>query len=192
LSLSWILFFAFVLALILAFCWALWNPGKSRRLGRGDSPLETGSHPHVMYLPQIAQALSRMDYEYLSERVSGKVQRRVRRERLRVALLFLAALREDFQSLLRLARVISVLSPEVVATHEFERLRLTTEFAWRYELTRLKLFLGLAPMPQLGALSELVSGLSVRIESAMNELGERAALATELASSMDRRGVNPA
>lgn len=190
-SLSWILFFVFVLGLLLALCWALWRPGKSRRFVPDGSQLESGGQCHVAHLPQIAQALAQADYQYLSQKASRKLQRRIRRERLRVALTFLAALREDFQNLLRMARVISVLSPEVVAAHEFERLRLTGAFAWRYQLTRWRLILGFAPMPQLKALTELVSGLSVRIEAAVKELGERAALATELASSMDRGGVNP-
>jgi hypothetical protein len=39
-------------------------------------------------------------------------------------------------------------------------------------------------------LSDLVSGLSVRMEAAMKELGERAA--AELASSINRRGLDVA
>jgi hypothetical protein len=192
LSPSWLLFSVFVAALILALCWALWSPRKSRKLSREGVLLESDGYRHLAHLPQILQALSQTDFKYVSQRVSGKMERRVRRERLRVTLSFLAALRGDFQSLLRMARVISLLSPEVVAAHEFERLRLTATFAWRYQLTRCKLFLGFAPMPQLGALTELVSALSVRIEAATKELGERAALAAELASSVDRSGMNPA
>jgi len=118
------------------------------------------------------------------------VVQRVRRERRGVALAYLAALREDFQSLLRMARVIAVLSPELDAVHEFERLRLTAKFAWQYEMIRWRLLAGLAPVPQLNGLSDLVSGLSVRMEAAMKELGERAAVAAELASSMNRRGLD--
>jgi hypothetical protein len=36
-----------------------------------------------------------------------------------------------------------------------------------------------------------VSGFAVRMETAIAELGERAALATELASSLERRGIRP-
>ena len=67
---------------------------------------------------------------------SREVRRRVRHERRRVALAYLAALRGDFQSLLRMANVIAALSPEVAAVHEFERLRLTAKFAWQYEMIR--------------------------------------------------------
>jgi len=190
LSANWFLFLGFVAVLIAALGWALWTPEKRRKHRRNARPLEACREHHVAYLPQIQQALAESDYDFLSRRVSRDVRRRVRRERLHVVLSYLAALREDFRSLLRMAKVIAVLSPEVAAAHEFERLRLTAEFSWRYQLTRYKLFLGFAPLPQLDSLSNLVSGLSVRIEAAMKELGERAALAADLASSMDRRGVD--
>jgi len=141
-------------------------------------------------LPQIRQALAKTDYDFLSRRASRDAQRRVRRDRRGIALAYLAALRGDFQGLLRMARVIAVLSPDVAAAHEFERLRLTAKFAWQYQMIRWKLTVGFAPLPQLDGLSELVSGLSVRMEAALKELGERAALAAELASSMDRRGMS--
>jgi hypothetical protein len=112
----------------------------------------------------------------------------VRQERRRAGLAFLSAVREDFLSLLRLAKIIAVLSPEVAALHEFERLRLTLEFAWRYEVIRMQLRAGLAPLPRLDALSDFVSSMSVRMETAMKELGERAALAAELGSSLNRGG----
>jgi hypothetical protein len=89
-----------------------------------------------------------------------------------------------------MARVIAVLSPQVVAVQEFERLLLTAQFSWRYELIRWKLLMGLAPRTQLDGLSDLVSGLSVRMEAALKELGERAAVAAELASSIDRRSLD--
>ncbi len=121
---------------------------------------------------------------------SREVRRRIRHERRRVALAYLAVLRGDFQSLLRMAKVIAALSPEVAAVHEFERLRLTAKFAWQYEMIRWKLLAGFATVPQLDGLSDLVSGLSVRMEAAMKELGERAAAAAELASSINRRGLD--
>lgn len=143
---------------------------------------------HAAQLPQIWQALGPEDDEFLRKRAPSMLRQRVRGERRRVALAYLTALRGDFQSLLRTARIIAVLSPEVVAVQELERLRLTVQFVWRYELIRMKLLVGLAPLPQLNGLSHLISGLSVRMETAMKELGERAALAAELTSSLDRRG----
>lgn len=189
-SLGFILFFGLALLLILALGWALGNPWKRQELYRDARPLEAGCQQHVAFLPQVRQALAPADYQFLSRKLSSKARRRIRRERLAVAFAYLTALREDFESLLRIARVIAVLSPEVAAEHEFERLRLTTNFTWRYEMTRWKLLLGFTPLPQLDGLSELVSGLSVRMEAAMKDLGERAALAAEMASSINRRGVD--
>jgi hypothetical protein len=185
-----ILFFGLVAVLLLGLGWALRMPRDHRTLQIDQCSLEEQGRRHVDYMPQIRQALAAADYDFLSKRTSRDARRRIRRERLDVAMAYLAALRGDFQNLLRMARVIAVLSPEVAAGHEFERLRLTAEFSWRYRMIRWKLMAGFAPLPQLDGLSVLVSELSVRMEAAMKELGERAAVAAEMASAMNRRGLN--
>ena len=188
-NLTLILFFGFVALLLLALGWALRKPRNARNLPTDPDALEEGQR-HVDYLPQIRQALAAADYDFLSRRASRGALQRVRRDRRGIALAYLAALRGDFQNLLCMASVIAVLSPEVAAAHEFERLRLTTKFAWQYQMIRWKLMAGFAPLPQLDGLSALVSGLSVRMEVALKELGERAALTAELTSSMNRRGLS--
>ena len=188
-NLTLILFFGFVALLLLALGWALRKPRNARNLPTDPDALEEGQR-HVDYLPQIRQALAAADYDFLSRRASRGALQRVRKDRRGIALAYLAALRGNFQSLLRMARVIAVLSPEVAAAHEFERLRLTTKFAWQYQMIRWKLMAGFAPLPQLDGLSALVSGLSVRMEAALKELGERAALTAELASPMNRGGLS--
>jgi hypothetical protein len=65
-------------------------------------------------------------------------------------------------------------------------------FAWRYQMIRWKLWAGITSMTQLDSLSNLVSGLSVRMDAAMKQLGERAAIAAELASLRDGRGLDVA
>lgn len=52
----------------------------------------------------------------------------MRRERRKVALAYLSALRAEFERLLDTARIIAALSPEVVAGQEFERLILAVNF----------------------------------------------------------------
>ena len=188
-NLTLILFFGFVALLLLALGWALRKPRNARNLPTDPDALEEGQR-HVDYLPQIRQALAAADYDFLSRRASRGALQRVRKDRRGIALAYLTALRGDFQSLLRMASVIAVLSPEVAAAHEFERLRLTTKFAWQYQMIRWKLMAGFAPLPQLDGLSALVSGLSVRMEAALKELGERAALTAELASPMNRGGLS--
>ena len=188
-NLTLILFFGFVALLLLALGWALRKPRNARNLPTDPDALEEGQR-HVDYLPQIRQALAAADYDFLSRRASRGALQRVRKDRRGIALAYLTALRGDFQNLLCMASVIAVLSPEVAAAHEFERLRLTTKFAWQYQIIRWKLMAGFAPLPQLDGLSALVSGLGVRMEAALKELGERAALAAELTSSMNRRGLS--
>jgi len=189
LNLTLILFFGFVALLLLALGWALRKPRNARNLPTDPHALEEGQR-HVDYLPQIRQALAAADYDFLSRRASRGALQRVRKDRRGIALAYLTALRGDFQNLLCMASVIAVLSPEVAAAHEFERLRLTTKFAWQYQMIRWKLMAGFAPLPQLDGLSALVSGLSVRMEAALKELGERAALTAELASPMNRGGLS--
>jgi hypothetical protein len=188
LSLFFYLFFGFVALFLLLFVWSMRTARRGGKPSTEASVLDQCGHGHVAHLPQIRQALAAADSKYLAQKTSGAVARRVRRERLRVALAFLSAVREDFQDLLRLAKIIAVLSPEVAAVQEFERLRLTIKFAWRYELLRMQLRAGLAPLPRLDALSDFVSSISVRMETAMKELGERAALASEVASSFNGGG----
>jgi hypothetical protein len=110
----------------------------------------------------------------------------LRKERRHIAVIYLPTIQDDFSRLLRLARVIAVLSPRVRTVQEWERLRLSIQFYLRYEVVRLALAIGGAPLPQLSGLSQMVSELAVRMETAMKELGERAALAAELASSLDQ------
>jgi hypothetical protein len=179
-----------VVLLLLLLGWALRTPRKRGGISVGLGALEETGQRHVTYLPQIRQALAPADFEFLASRASAKLTSRVRKERRRIAFTYLYAIQEDFRRLLRLARVIAVLSPEVHTAQEFERLRLSVQFTLRCQMIRVELLLGLAPLPQLSGLSRMVSGFAVRMETAITELGERAALATELASSLERRGVS--
>jgi hypothetical protein len=182
--------FGIVGLLLLLFFWSARSAkGRKARPAAGMAP-EESRRSHVTYLPQIRQALGKADAEYLAAVVGKELQHEVARERRRVALAYLSELREEYRRLVRLATVIAALSPEVAAVRELERLRLTLEFIWRFEWIRLTLLAGSAPMAQIGALSDLLSGLSVRLEAAMKELGERAAFAAELASFPDRRRIN--
>ena len=189
-----LLFLLPILALV-AFLVAifLWSSGGNRKSAL--APLQAvdsdkAGQRHVLHCPQIRQALDGRDLEYLSSTAGAGLARQIRRERHQVVRSYLLALGGDFDQLLRLARAIAVLSPEVNAVREFERLRLILEFHWRIRVIRLRLLLGAAALPQVSGLTDLVSSLAVRLETAMAELGERAALAVELASSLDRRNLN--
>jgi len=187
---TFFLFFGIVTVLVLLSVWSLRGPGKGV-LPKLDSALLAGTcRSHVAYLPQIRRALASADFVYLSSRGRGDLAHRLRKERRRIALAYLPAVKQDFARMLRMARVIAGLSPEIRTLQEWERLHLTARFYWRYQLTRLGLLLGFTLAGQLQDLSLIVSALSVRMESSMKELGERAAAAAQLASSLDGGGVD--
>ena len=189
-SLLFYSFFGLIGLLLILFAWSVRVTSRPLRPPADGGADNESGHRHMTYLPQIRQAFADADFDFLFKNASREVLRRVRRERRGVALAYLSALREDFQSLLQMARAIAMLSPELAAIQEFERMRLTAKFTWQYQMIRWKLLAGVAPMPQLHGLSDLVSGLSVGIEAALKELGERAAAAAELTSSMNRRGLD--
>ena len=170
---------------------ALRESGEPEGSAAESSAFDESGHMHVGSLPQVRQALSREDDEFLAGIGLASLRARVRKERRRVALSYLAALQRDFKRLLRTARVIAALSPKIVVAQELQRMRLTLDFYWRYRIIRMSLWLGRTPLPQISGLSTLLSGYSVRLEAAMRELGERAALVGEMVSSADRRRVNP-
>jgi len=166
------------------------DPPKFSESGGDLNYAEDLDRPHVTYFPQVRQAMAAEDSAFLASRASQALTRRVRRERRKIALAYLACLRGDFLKLWRLARVIASMAPQVGTAQELERLQLGLVFSWRYEMVRMKFLLGFAPLPELGSLSGSVSRLSIRLETAMKDLGERAALAAKLASSLDGRGLN--
>lgn len=171
----------------------LYTQRQPRREKRTDlEALGELARSHVTYLPVIRQAMSAQDFAFLESRAQGRAVRRTHKERQQIAVLYLAELRADFQQLLRLARIIAVMSPEVAASQEFERLRLTVHFTLRYALVLAGLHLGWLLMPQLSRLSDMVSELAYRMESCMKELGERAVVAMELASTLNRRHLDAA
>jgi hypothetical protein len=114
-----------VAVLLFLLYWALRGSRKLTKPEAAPILLEETGRRHVISLPQIRQALARTDDDFLSERGMDALRQRVRRERRQVVLAYLSALRGDFQSLLRMARVLALLSPEVAALEELERIRQT-------------------------------------------------------------------
>ena len=172
---------ALVGALVWLFLWSL------RGAHQTEAPfadvarlLEQTESRHAAHWSQIRQALSQSDFEYLSAAAGKKLSRTVRRERHRVVIAYLTALRGDFLRLLYVGQIIAKLSPQVVAVKELERWRLTAQFMFRIRLIHLRLLFGMTAIPELAGVSDLVSHLAVRIDAAMKELAERAAQASQL------------
>lgn len=194
-NLTFYLFFVIVGFLFVVFVWSLRSPKKHVHVPRAALsllPQDLQGSSHVTHLPQIRRALAPADYEFVSKRIPPEGLKRMRRARRQVALSYLSALRAELDGLLRTARVIAALSPEVAAGQELERVLLTVNFLWRYRMIRMSVWAGFTPLPQISVLSNLLGSYSVRLEEAMKEMGERAAVVAEMVSSPDRRRIYPA
>lgn len=191
-TLTFYFFLAIVGILLVLFVWSLRNPNRHRPPADPLSPIPQDLHAsHVSHLPQIRRALAPTDFAFASNKIPRDALRQMRRERRQVALAYLSALRGELDKLLHTARIIAALSPEVAADQELERVLLMLNFLWRYRMIRISVWAGFAPLPQLSDLSNLLSAYSVRLEEAMKEMGERAALVAEMVSSPDRRRIHP-
>jgi hypothetical protein len=132
-----------------------------------DIKLESVPSRHYLYFPQIRQALSASDEQYLREKASLDVAQRAQRERRAVAREFLSGLREDFTNLERLGRMVAALSPVISREQEMERLILGMRFRLLYAWVWLCLSTGRAPLEQIEHLTDLVGGFATRMEQAM-------------------------
>ena len=147
---------------------------------------------HISKLPQIKQALADADFVYLKNLGYPTLAKRIQKERRRIALSYLACLRVEFEKLLRLARTVAAMSPNLAVAQEVQGLRLNLEFSYRYYLIYFRLVSGVGPLKAIGSLSNMVSALTIRMETAISELGEQAALGAELLphnrGGLDARG----
>jgi len=188
-TLTLLVFSILTVCLIGLLFWALRSPAKSKFSNADLKFAESLGRQHLAYFPQIERAILAEDFAFLAWRGSAKLAQRVRKERRAVTLRYLACLRGEFMKLWRLARVVAAMSPRVAPLGEFARFRLGVAFNLRCELLRVKFVLGFSPVPDFRAVSQAVSTLAMRMETAIIELGERAALAPEIGSAFDRGGL---
>jgi hypothetical protein len=183
-------FAVLALVLLLVFFWAVSRNGEASKLTEAESiaALHSSERRSIVFWPQVRQALSGQDLDYVRERAPNLL-RQISRERRDVAFEYLRGLRHDFEQMLHLATAIAVLSPEVQAVHEWERLRLTTHFWLQYRTIQLRLLCSTSSLQDLHELNNTVSGLMQKLDDAVRELGEHAALAFELKSSLDNGGL---
>jgi hypothetical protein len=160
--------------------WTLRGAGHRKSNDQDMAALESAPQ-HLSNAAQIRQALDAADLQYAAESGGQALAARLRSERRKVTLLYLAAMRRDFEQSLEIARIIAMLSPELSGSHEYERLRLSMVFRWRFQVVRIRLLIGSVTQSQIIALGEIATSLAVQMEAAMAQLGERAALAAELA-----------
>ena len=190
-SLVFYLFFAIIALFFAVFFWSLRKPKGHTVPGPSSAIPQDLQGSHVTHLPQIRRALAPADFEFASRKIPRAALRRMQRERRNVALAYLSALRAELKRLLRTARIVASLSPEVAGGQELERIVLTLNFLCRYWVIRMSVWAGFTPLPQISDLGDLLSAYSVRLEEAIRELGERAAMVAEMVSSPDRRRIDP-
>jgi hypothetical protein len=177
-----LLLFAGSLAAVLIFLvWLLRDPRNTATRAKDPLAAEELERRHVTYFPQVLRALAAEDIAYLASRCAGDLSSSVRKERRKIVLAYLAFLRNDFLKLWQMANVIAKMSQKVGAAQEIERFRLILVFYARYELIRFKFQFGFTPVPELGSLSDFVGSLALRLDIAMKELSERAALTSSQA-----------
>jgi hypothetical protein len=177
------LLFVAVLAIVL-----IWSLAASPRRLRARRTREvlSSAPDHLRSISAMRQAFDDADARYVQEAAGKPAARQLKTERRRVALLYLEAIRADFQQLLRIASVVALLSPTVSGSHEYERMRLSVVFALRFHVLKARIWMGGLVIPQMGFLGQMVATLALQMETSMAELGERAALAADLAMQSER------
>jgi hypothetical protein len=154
--------------------WLLIPRHKSSKTDDSFSPSNVNdalpAAKHYAYFPQIRQALSVADTDYLRETAPPQVAKQALRERRAVARDFIEGLHEDFSNLAKLGRTIAALSPEVSRKQETERLILSLKFQVLYSLVWLRLSAGNLPLDQLEHLTGLVGRLATRMDAAMAQV----------------------
>jgi hypothetical protein len=164
--------------------WTLLGASQRKSHEAGPARLEHASRD-LDHMQQIRRSMDPADFDYAKAKGGRRLESRLRHERRHVALLYLGAIKRDFEQSLRVARVIAVLSPEVSGSQEYERIRLSMIFRWRFQVTKARLLIGISE-PQLFSVWQMAASMAVQMEETMAKLGERAALATELALESEK------
>lgn len=156
-----------------------WLSHRARRDARGSDLLRTLSADsllpqHYKYFPQVCRALSAEDARFLELRAAPAVRRAARDARRTVALQFLTGLRDDYQKLDRLARVLASLAPSANQRREAHRMWLAFKFGFRWRVAWLEIWSGAAPVTQLQSMAGLIGGLAAQMQTSMNALQESA------------------
>jgi len=159
------IFAAVLLAGIVVFL--LRRPGtRGTAVARRLAPPAEFFPVHCRYFPQVRHALSREDAPFLAGRSSPETYRRWSKAVRRAGRLYLAGLREDFSRLNRLARLLSLYSPEVRGGQEVETVRLNLRFQVLYAIVWWRFALGWPVGERLEQMATLIGTLGSRLEQA--------------------------
>lgn len=185
-NITFILFILLAVLLIAALVWAV-RPPKRKLVSISEVLAALSEEHHYSRLPQILQALQPEDTAFLRARGFAPLRRKIRSERGRIALLYLDCLQEEYMKLLEASGVVAAMSPELIALDEAKRFRLNLRFALGCRYLRWRLRLGLEPWRGFRLLSEMASGMALRLEGATSQIGERAAWSLEFSSILKER-----
>jgi len=181
-----LLFFIVVVLVVLLLVWAARPPKRTFR-----SPSEVlealTQERHYARLPQILQALREEDADYLRNAGQLQLLKRIRSERIDIALRYLDYLEQEFQVLLEASRMLSTMAPELSAIREFDRFKRNLRFMLCCRYLRWKLRLGLQPWNSFGTVSDMAGEMTLQLEAATGRLGERAMIPYDSPSLLENR-----
>ena len=170
--------------LLILLVWLARSPSHPLATDAAAIPQQTEAlhELHCHYFPQVRQALSREDREFVRQRGSRRLQREARQARLHIARSFVSGLREDLLRLERMGRMVAALSPRVERRQEWDRIKLGLRFRVLYAGVQTRLSLGDVPVPQLAELADLIGTRASRLERALAALdaGQRAQTTSSL------------
>lgn len=182
-----ILFLLFAVLLVLLLAWAV-RPSSGTPLSPEEALQALSEERHYARLPQILQSLREEDTEFVRDRGHQALLMRLRGERKRIALRYLACLEEEFRILLECSRILATLAPQLAAKGEFDRFRQNLWFTWNCRYLRWRLRLGLQPWEAFGVLSDMAGTITLQLEAATARLGERAFSPANRGLLSDKRG----
>jgi hypothetical protein len=133
------------------------------------------------------QSLREDDSGFLSRSGHEDLARQLYRDRKRIALSYLTYLEQEYQLLLELSRLLVKIAPEVSLLDEFQRFRLNVRFVLCCRYLGWKLRLGLQPWNSFTTLSDMEGNMTLQLEMATTQIGERAAIAADFPLFLEDR-----
>ena len=181
-TITLLLFLLAALILVVLLFWAARLPRGLEARSPEEILQALSEERHYYRLPQILQSLQHDDLDFLQRSGQPDLAQKIRDDRRRIALRYLEALQKDFESLLHVSAVLAMMAPDLAPMEEWERLKLRARFALHCSYLRYRLRLGLSPLDSFSRLSDMASGIAMRLDAATAKIGERAALASEFPS----------
>jgi hypothetical protein len=145
--------------------WTALKPLPEETGGRCQDRKEDLLALHSQHFPQLRQALTTLDDDYVRRKASGEIERHLHEERRHVVESFLAGLAEDFGRLERLMRVVREMSPAQPWMYRCQRTGSRLQFRVNYRIASLAIHSArMQSTNRLARLTELVGNLSEQVE----------------------------